>query len=57
MKKPDELYVIGEPEAVEAPNVVPIAELPAPRDCTWRDLMRRLQKNTALRAPRNSGNR
>jgi hypothetical protein len=56
VKKPDELYVIGEPEAAAPSNVIPIAESTEPRDCTWRDLMRRLQKS-ALRAPRNSGNR
>ena len=51
MQKPPELYEISEPEASAASNVIPIGASPAdpvesspPRDHTWRDLMRRLQK-------------
>jgi hypothetical protein len=52
MKKPAELYVICEPEAPAATNVIPIGAIPRPppRERSWRDLMRRLQKNPAPRA-------
>jgi hypothetical protein len=59
MKNPRELYLISEPEsptAAPAADVVPIdispavaddAETPEPRERSWRDLMRRMQKKTA----------
>ena len=55
-QRPPELYVISEPEAPAPSNVIPIAT-PAvapqpPRDHSWRDLMRRMQKNPAPPKPR-----
>ena len=52
MQKRPELYVISEPEA---DNVIPIgasaAAPPAPRERSWRNLMRRLQKSPAPHKP------
>jgi hypothetical protein len=46
MRKRPELYVIREPEAPAASNVVPInAPRPMRRERTWRDLQRRLERN------------
>jgi hypothetical protein len=48
MKNPDPLYMIREPEAVAASNVVHLnAVLASPRERSWRDLVRRLQKRPA----------
>jgi hypothetical protein len=61
MQKRPELYEISEPEAAAASNVIPIGASPVesspPRDHTWRDLMRRLQKSPAPRKPRESAER
>ena len=55
MQKRSDLYVISEPEAPAASNVIPIgasaAAPPRPRDHSWRDLMRRMQKRTAPQKP------
>ena len=55
MQKRPELYVISEPEAPAAANVIPIgasaAAPPAPRERSWRNLMRRLQKSPAPHKP------
>ena len=56
MQKPSELYMISEPEAPAAANVVPIATSaaaspPRPREHSWRDLMRRLQKSPPPHKP------
>ena len=55
MQKHSPLYVISEPEAPAAANVIPIcasalAPLPS-REHSWRDLMRRLQKSPAAHKP------
>jgi hypothetical protein len=56
MQRRAELYVISEPEAPAACNVIPIAAnaaVPPPRrERSWRDLMRRLQKHPAPQKPR-----
>ena len=61
MRKPVELYVIREPEAPAASNVIPIGAgavgSPSIRERSWRDLVRRLQKNPAPRTPGQSENR
>ncbi len=56
MQKRPELYVISEPEAPAASNVIPIgasaAKSPPPsRERSWRNLMRRLQKSPAPPKP------
>jgi len=56
MQKPSELYMISEPEASAAANVVPIASSaaaspPRPREHSWRELMRSLQKSQAAHKP------
>ena len=56
MQKPSELYMISEPEAPAAANVVPIATSaaaspPRLREHSWRDLMRSLQKSQAAHKP------
>ncbi len=43
MKKPD-LYVIREPDTLAATNVIPI-DAASPRERSWRDLVRKLEKN------------
>jgi len=51
MKNPDKLYLIREPEPAAASNVVHLnAVLAPPRERSWRDLVRRLQKSPAPRA-------
>jgi len=59
MKKPAELYIISEPETVAATDVVPIAaaavaSAPA-RERSWRDLVRRLEKNLPSPSSRHRG--
>jgi hypothetical protein len=59
MRKRPELYVIREPEAPAASNVIHLGGIrsadpspvvpPWPRERLWRDLIRRLQKNPAPR--------
>jgi hypothetical protein len=60
MTKPAELYVIGEPETLAASNVIPIAGGVAgsapPRERSWRNLVRLLEKNL-LPASRHRGKR
>lgn len=56
MQKRPELYVISEPQAPAAPNPIPIgasaaALPPRPRERSWRNLMRRLQKSPAPHKP------
>ena len=56
MQKRSELYMISEPEAPAAANVVPIATSaaaspPRPREHSWRELMRSLQKSQAQHKP------
>jgi hypothetical protein len=55
MQKRPELYVISEPEAPAAANVIPIgasaASPPPSRERSWRNLMRRLQKSPAPHKP------
>ena len=56
MQKPSELYMISEPEAPAAANVIPIdasaaASPPRPRERSWRELMRSLQKSQAPHKP------
>jgi len=55
-QKRPELYVISEPEAPAAANIIPIdasaaASPPPPRESSWRDLMRRLQKSPPPHKP------
>jgi hypothetical protein len=60
MRKRPELYVIREPEAPAASNVIPIGASVgslSPRERSWRDLVRRLQKSPAPRTPGNSEHR
>jgi hypothetical protein len=54
MQKSAELYLISEPEAPIAavvPNEASTAAPPQPREHSWRDLMRRLQKSPAAHKP------
>ena len=55
MQKRPELYVISEREAPAADTVIPIgasaATPSAPRERSWRNLMRRLQKSPAPHKP------
>ncbi|HZQ71611.1 MAG TPA: hypothetical protein VFB08_01745 [Burkholderiales bacterium] len=56
MQKRSELYMISEPEAPAAANVIPIdasaaALPPRPRERSWRELMRSLQKSQAAHKP------
>ena len=55
MQKRPELYVISEPQPPAAASVTPIsADAAAPprfRERSWRNLMRRLQKNPAPHKP------
>ena len=55
MQKRPELYVISEPEAPAAANVTPIGASAAvplpPRERSWRELIRRLQKSPAPHKP------
>jgi len=58
MKNPAELYMISEPESAAAPDVIPIAAAVAsapPRERSWRDLMRRLEKNLPPPSSRHRG--
>jgi hypothetical protein len=57
MRKRPELYVIREPEAPAASNVIPIGAIRSHRERTWRDLVRRLQKSPAPRTPGGSTDR
>jgi len=57
MRKRPELYVIREPEAPAASNVIPIGAIRSQRERTWRDLVRRLQKSPAPRTPGGSTDR
>jgi hypothetical protein len=55
MEKRPELYVISEPEAPAAADLIPsdanaTASSP-PRERSWRDLMARLQKSRAPHKP------
>ena len=45
MKKRPHLYLIAEPAAPTATNVIPISAAGTPRERSWRDLVRRLEKN------------
>ena len=56
MQKRAELYLISEPEAPAALEPTPIgasaaALPPPPREHSWRELMRRLQKSQAPHKP------
>ena len=55
MQKRPELYVISEPEAPAAADLIPIdpnaAASPLPRERSWRDLMARLQKSQGPHKP------
>jgi hypothetical protein len=55
MQKRPELYVISEPEAPAAADLIAIganaAASPPPRERSWRDLMARLQKSRAPHKP------
>ena len=55
MQKRPELYVISEPEAPAAADVMPIhanaAASPPPRERSWRDIMARMQKSRATHKP------
>ena len=55
MQTRPELYVISEPQAPAAASVTPIgagaAVPPRSRERSWRNLMRRLQKNPAPHKP------
>jgi len=56
MQKRSELYMISEPEAPAAVDVVPVATSaaaspPRPREHSWRELMRSLQKSQAAHKP------
>ena len=57
MRKRPELYVIREPEALAASNVIPIGAIRSHRERTWRDLVRRLQNSPAPRTPGGSTDR
>jgi hypothetical protein len=52
-QKRPKLYVISEPDAPSASNVVQINTLrpSPPRERAWRDLVRRLEKTLAPRKP------
>ena len=59
MKNPAELYSISEPETAAATDVIPsaaaaVASAP-PRERSWRDLMRRLEKNLLPPSSRHRG--
>ena len=56
MQKHSQLYLISEPEAPAAANVVPnrasaAASPPRRRDPSWRNLMRRMQQTPAPHKP------
>ena len=56
MQKRSELYMISEPQAPAAPEVVPkdaatAGAPPRPGEYSWRELMRRLQKSQAQHKP------
>ena len=59
MKNPAELYMISEPETAAAPDVSPsaagAAAFASTRERSWRDLVRRLEKNLLPPSSRHRG--